>query len=442
MNTEDLKTIAQIGNFSGADVPSYDLLIHCMRCGLCLSVCPTYAIFNQEKASPRGRLALIRAVSEERLDVSEGFGDAMNLCVGCLACQTACPAGVDFGHLLESARQQSEDATKQRRPAIFNRFKDFLVRKVVNSPHGLEPLMPLLRFYQKIGLPKLNLARIIPGPLGDWEKMMPDLADKSIHKELGEFVPADISSGPLRGRVGMLTGCLENTLIAEMGKATIRVLAKNGFDVVFPKEQVCCGALPAHIGELDLAREHARQNIDTFETAGVDYVISDAAGCSAQLKEYGHLLADDENYRERAKAFSKKARDVTEFLAEIMPLRGEMQPLNLKVTYDDACHLLHGQGIHLEPREVIQSLPGLEFVELPESDWCCGSGGTYNLTHVPESNILLDRKIENVRKVDPDVLATANTGCFIQLAAGVKKHKLDVEVLHMVQLVDRAYGKK
>jgi len=417
---------------------SEELLIHCMRCGLCLSTCPTFAIYHSEKASPRGRLALMRSVNDGLLEISDGFHEAMNLCLGCLACQTACPAGVEFGHLLEIARDQAEAHQKTNRSGWMNGMRRWLLTYLLLGPHGLEGWLPFLKIYQSLGLQKLNLARFLPGSLGTWEQMLPPLPWKSAHQALGEIIPAVV---PKRGRVGLLTGCLENTLLAGMCMATARVLTFNGFDVVIPSAQECCGALPGHIGELELARERARKNIEVFEAAGVDVVISDAAGCSAQLKEYGHLLCDDTVYSRRAWQFSSLARDATEFLAEISPLRPGMRELNLRVAYDDPCHLVHAQGITLQPRQLIEAIPGVELVGLPESDWCCGSAGTYNLTHPKEADVLLERKIAHLRELSVDVLATANTGCYIQLAAGTRRFGVDVEVLHVVELLARAYGK-
>jgi glycolate oxidase iron-sulfur subunit len=429
--------LIQIGNYSLEDVPSYDQLVHCMRCGFCLPTCPTYALTKLEFDSPRGRLALMRAVSEGRAEVTEEFADAMDFCLGCLACQTACPAGVPFGHLIEKARQQVENKKKPKRALPLNLLRNFLVKKLLYDPHGLNLLMPFLRLYQATRIDRLNLARLIPGPLGGWERMFPKIPAKSIHSSLGEFVAAN---PPVVGRVGLLTGCIENNILSGMGIATADVLKRNGFEIVIPKKQVCCGALSGHIGELEVAREQARRNIDVFEAAGVEIVISDAAGCSAQLKEYGNLLSGDPVYAERANRFSRNARDITEFLCENLPLREGMRPLNLRVAYDDPCHLIHSQGIYLQPRELINSIPGIEFVELPESSWCCGSAGTYNLTHVEAANDLLKRKMEHLSKLDVDVLATANTGCYIQLAYGLKEHQLDLQVCHIIELVSGAYS--
>jgi glycolate oxidase iron-sulfur subunit len=419
------------------DAPSYEQLIHCMRCGLCLPTCPTYALFKIEKTSPRGRLALMRAVSEERLELTDGFAEAMYLCLGCLACQTACPAGVPYGSLLEQARYQIENAQRTRRSPLVQRARQWLFKHLLYGPDNLEPLMPLLRLYQKIGLHRLNLARFLPGPFGDWERLLPPVQSKSVQRTLGQCLDAN---PPVRGRVGLLAGCLENTLLARMGIATARVLAYNGFEVVIPPRQACCGALPNHLGEREIARQQARDNIQAFEAAGVEVVISDAAGCSAQLKEYGHLLEDDPQYAERAARFAAHAKDVTEFLAEHLPLREGMRPLSMRVAFDDPCHLVHAQGIQSQPRQLLKQIPGLELVELPESTWCCGSAGTYNLTHLQESQALLERKMGHVAKLNIDVLVTANTGCYLQLAKGVKEAGLKIEVLHISELLARAYG--
>jgi glycolate oxidase iron-sulfur subunit len=434
-----LDQMLQFGNFNPIDAPNYDQIVHCMRCGLCLPTCPTYALYHQEKASPRGRLALMRAVSQGYLDVSGGFVEAINLCLGCLACQTACPAGVPYGHLLERARKQAENHQKEKRSPLLNWFRNMLLQRLVYSPHDLENWLPIIRLYQKCGLHRLNLARLLPGAIGDWERMLPTVSDKSASQVLGEFVHA---KPPKRGRVGLLTGCLENSLLSKICIATARVLSINGFDVIIPKHQVCCGALPAHVGDLEIAREQARENIDVFEAAETQVVISDAAGCSAQLKEYGQLLEDDPIYRERARRFARKSRDATEFLAEYLPLREDMYPHPLRVAFDDPCHLIHSQGIHLQPRELIRGIPGVELIELPESSWCCGSAGTYNLTHRREAESLLERKLGHLRDLRVDAVATANTGCYIQLAAGIHKHRMEVQVVHIMELIARAYDER
>ncbi len=413
-----------------------DLLVQCMRCGLCLSTCPTYSIYQTEKTSPRGRLALMNSVNNGFLEISDGFHEAMNLCLGCLACQTTCPAGVEFGFLLEVARDRAEAYQKKQRPKLMNKLRHWIVAELLSDPHGLEPWLPLLRVYQAIGLQNLNLGKYLPGRVGNWENMLPSISKKSVYQTLGEFLPGN---HPKRGRVGLLTGCLENTLLSGMCIATAKVIAQNGFDVVIPPAQECCGALPGHIGELEIARERARKNIEVFDAAGVDVIISDAAGCSAQLKEYGHLLNDDPDYRNRALIFSNKVRDATEFFVENFPLREGMRELPLRVAYDDPCHLIHAQGISVQPRNLIEAIPGVELVETPESDWCCGSAGTYNLTHTTEAEILLKRKIDQLRGLDIDILTTANTGCYLQLSAGVRRYRHDVEVLHVIELIARAY---
>lgn len=417
-------------------VPSYDQLVHCMRCGLCLPTCPTYSIYRDEKASPRGRLALMRAVVEGRLQLADGFEEAMNLCLGCLACQTACPAGVPYGSLLERAREQAEGRHRPRRLHIIAAFRSLLISSLVNTPSLVDRLAPLLRIYQTLGLGRLNLARFLPGPIGGWERMLPVVPKQSAQRRLGRTIAA---VPPVRGKVGLVTGCIENSLLANIPISTAKLLALNGFDVAIPPSQVCCGALPGHLGEIDLARKLARRNIDAFEAEGIEFVISDAAGCSMQLKEYGLLLADDPVYSKRARHFASRACDATEFLASILPLRGMPRSFPMKVAFADPCHLIHGQGIHTQPRQLLETIPGVELVELPESNWCCGSAGTYNLTHVTESEKLLRRKMAHVRSIAPDVLATANTGCMVQLVKGVRESKVDAKLMHIVEIVASAY---
>lgn len=413
-----------------------DLLIQCMRCGLCLATCPTYSLTHMEKDSPRGRLALMWAVKNGEVIITNGYADAINLCLGCLACETACPAGVQYGHLLEEARDEIEYFKEKKRNPIINRFRKWLINNLLRGPHGLEKWMPLLRFYQSTGIQELNITKFLPGPVGDWEQMLPKIPKKSAHEQLKSFLPGEF---PKKGKIGLLIGCLENTLLANMCVATARILVKNGYDVFIPADQECCGALPGHIGDLAAARARAKKNIEVFERANVDFVISDAAGCSAQLKDYGHMFKDDPLYRERAEKFSSIAFDATEFLAEMLPWRGKLKSLNLRVAYDDPCHLVHAQGISSQPRTLLESIPGIELVELPESDWCCGSAGTYNLTHPKESEALLTRKMNFLKEASVDVLVTSNTGCYLQLAAGVRKHRLNVKVLHITEIIYLAY---
>ncbi|MGA2110651.1 MAG: (Fe-S)-binding protein [Anaerolineales bacterium] len=424
------------GYIPGLEAPSYDELFHCMRCGLCLPTCPTFSIYRDEKASPRGRLALMRAVSEGRLGLGEGFVSAMSLCLGCLACQTACPAGVPYGSLLERAREQGEEASKSTRSPLVASLRAWLIRSSAGNPNLTDRLAPLLRVYQAVGLQRLNLCRLLPGPIGGWERLLPMVPRSSAQKQLASGIAA---VPPIRGKVGLLTGCLENSLLANVPVTTARLLSLNGFEVVAPQEQVCCGALPGHLGEMNLARQLARRNIEVFEAAGVDYIVSDAAGCSAQLKEYGQLLEADPGYRDRAGKFAAKVRDATELLASVLPLRGVPQQVEMKVAYDEPCHLVHAQGIRDQPRLLLGCVPGVQLLELPESTWCCGSAGTYNLTHVAEAETLLRRKMQHVRDLAPDVLATANTGCIVQLLKGVRETKSKTRVMHVLEVVALAY---
>ena len=315
-------------------------------------------------------------------------------------------------------------------------LREWLVDSLLSTPSIFDRAAAILRRYQSIGLHRLNLARLLPGPLAGWERLLPLIPASSAQDQVGEVLH---SAAPTKGRIGLLTGCIENRLLPNVLVSTARLLSQNGFDVIVPSGQVCCGALPGHIGEIELARQMARLNIEVFESAKVEFVVSDAAGCSAQLKRYGHLLGSDPNFAERAHRIAAGARDSTELLAGLIPLRGIPSRLETRVAYDDPCHLVHGQAIRDEPRRLLKSVPGLQFVELPESDWCCGSAGTYNLTHVAESEKLLRRKMEHVRRVAPDILATANTGCMLQLAKGVREAHLNIQVRHVVEILADSY---
>jgi glycolate oxidase iron-sulfur subunit len=410
----------------------------CVHCGLCLAYCPTFSLLGTEMDSPRGRIVLIRSLAEGRIALTDSTVQHLDLCLGCRACETVCPAGVPYGELIEAARAEIE---RQRPGGPLRRlFRWLNFDFLLTRPGALAFAAAGLRFYQTSGLRKLaratGLLRLLPGPLASWEPLLPELPAAADRAPLPELTPAQ---GARRARVGLLTGCIQHVAFGPQNRATARVLARNGAEVVTPRDQVCCGALHAHSGERAAAQDLARRAIQVFESAGVDHVIVNASGCGAHMKAYGTLLADDPAWRDRATRFASRVRDISEFLA-MEPLRGPLCPVSRVATYHDPCHVVHGQKIRNQPRALLAQVPGLELVELPEADWCCGSAGTYNLVQPEMARRLQLRKIAHVRETGADTVVTANPGCIIQIAQGLRAAGAHVEVLHLVDVLDLAYG--
>ena len=421
-------------------VHEYDKFLDCVHCGLCLPACPTYTELGVEMDSPRGRIHLMRAYADGRIELTDHFEKHMDGCLDCRACETACPAGVHYGSLVEAAR--AEIAEKRPRSVVDRFLRKLVFEMLLPSRFRLSVAFLPLRAYQALGLQKivriLGLTKLLPSRLRDMESMIPVMPDRAMKGQLRPFMPA---RGKSSHRVGLISGCVMNEMFTHVNTATARVLNENGCDVVIPETQTCCGALQVHSGERTVAESLARRNIDAFEKAEVDTIIINAAGCGAQLKEYGDLLAGDPAYRDRAFAFTNKVRDVHEFLAGI-PVNEEMGTIRARVAYHDACHLAHGQRVREEPRDLLSLIPGLELVELEESDWCCGSAGIYNLTHPEMADRLLVRKMGHVRQAEPDMVATGNPGCILQIQHGVRRDGREIDVLHPVELLDRAYRLK
>jgi len=408
----------------------------CIKCGFCLPKCPTYRETGHESASPRGRIHLMKLVAKGRLRPDEIYAQ-LDGCLGCRACETACPADVKFGKLLEAGREQILDAKPL--PWLRHLGEWMFYAGVLPYLKRLDLAVDLLWVYQASGAQWLVrrscLLHLLSERVAEWEQLLPRIPSPRLRQSLREVTPAE---GHEQRRVGFLAGCIMRSVFARTNRATLRVLARNGCTVITPREQVCCGALHAHHGDLHTARQLARQNLDVWEQRGLEVVITNSAGCGAMLKEYGDLLRDDPVYSQRARAFSRKIQDISEFLAGIT-LDPHLGTLPLRVAYDDPCHLLHGQGISREPRLLLQHIPGVELVPFQEADWCCGSAGVYNLTQPEMSMQLLDRKMRHIAAVSPDVLATGNPGCLLQLTLGVRRAGLPTEVLHPVELLDRAY---
>lgn len=422
--------------FNQPDVPDLDVIRSCVHCGFCLPTCPTYVLTGKERSSPRGRIWLMKAVSEGRMDMMDPIFDyEMSFCLNCRACEAVCPSGVEYGQILEASRAQLERAQNggsvQARAAkgltYGFLFKD--MRRLRAASHGL-------KLYQRSGLQsavrKTGILNLIG--LAEQEMMLPALSDEFLAPR-GQTWPA---IGESRGRVALFTGCIMSTAYADVHQATIRVLNRNGYDVTAVNDQACCGALHVHGGDMDGGRELARQNIDSFDLDSYDAVIINAAGCGAALKEYGHLLHEDSEYAERASAFSAKVKDIAEFLADA-GLSSVPGPLPARVTYQEPCHLAHAQRISAQPRSLLDVIPELELVEMPEASLCCGSAGVYNVTQPDAARELGNRKVDNALSVEPEIIVSANPGCMLQLQGTLRARGVDVEVLHIVELLDRAY---
>ena len=417
---------------------SVDGVNQCVHCGLCLPYCPTFSELATEMDSPRGRIVLIKALAEGRIALTNSAVNHLELCLGCRACETACPSGVPYGQLIEAARAEIE---RQRPGGPLRRlFRWMNFSLLLPHPGMLRLAAAGLRFYQRSGMQRLarasGLLRLLPGPLADWEPLLPELPAAAERAPLPPRIPAE---GPTRATVGLLTGCIQQIAFGAQNRSTARVLAKNGCEVLAPREQSCCGALHAHAGEHETALELARRTIEVFEAAGVEHVIVNTSGCGAHMKSYGTLLVDDPVWRDRARRFAATVKDISEFLAE-RPLRGPLGEVRRTVTYHDPCHVVHGQKIRNEPRALLAQIPGLRVVELREADWCCGSAGTYNLTQPEMARRLQERKIANILAAGAEAVVTANPGCIIQIAQGLRAQGASIEVLHIVEVLDRAYS--
>jgi glycolate oxidase iron-sulfur subunit len=398
----------------------------CVHCGICLPQCPTYRVLGEEMDSPRGRIYLMRAAAEGRVEATETFARHFDLCLGCRACETACPSGVRYGHLLEATRAQLQQRQAPGLRRIFTR----LVFGLFPHVERLGIAVGALRLYQRSGLQRLvratGLLRVAPR-LAAMESLVSSVPDA---ETLPELIPA---RGTARGRVGLLTGCVQRHLYPSINRDTARLLSLAGYDVVVPRVQGCCGALDLHGGRVDEFRARARALTRAFP-ADVDWIVTNAAGCGSTMKEYGHWLDDPDVRR-----FAERTRDVSEILATAELPLGR---LDLTVTYHDACHLAHGQRVRAEPRALLRRIPGLTLVELAESDLCCGSAGVYNLFEPDVAERLLERKIDRIVETGARVVATGNPGCLLQIARGARLRGLDLEVLHPVELLSRSAAKE
>jgi glycolate oxidase iron-sulfur subunit len=421
-------------NFSPHEKPSWDLYSRCVHCGLCLDQCPTYRVLGTEMDSPRGRIYQIVQVDEGRLALSDSFVTHIDRCLGCLNCQTACPSGVAYGSLLERARAQI--AENYKRPLLATWLRNHFYADILPSCGRLARHARFVRFYQRSGLQALARGTGILKLLGiqELDALSPRIDSEFSFSDLGSVFPAESER---RGRVALLIGCVASVAFAELNRTTIRLLTKNGIEVHVPKSQACCGALQLHAGYLDFARDQARRNIDAMLTPEFDAIVSNAAGCGSTLKEYATLLQDDSSYADRARQFTAKAKDINEYLAEVGLLEPKRR-LQVRVTYQDPCHLAHAQGIRNAPRQLLRHI-GAELVESPRPDSCCGSAGVYNVVQNEISMKVLDEKMGFIASVEPQIIATANVGCMLQFRAGVERNEMHAQVVHVVELLNQAY---
>jgi glycolate oxidase iron-sulfur subunit len=417
---------------TGEARPEESRYLNCIRCGLCLSVCPTYREYQKETASPRGRVALTRKGLEGRLELSPNLVEQMYGCFACMACNDACPVGIKPADLALSMRQIDEG----RHPA---KWKQWLFGGLVGHAWRMEWATLPLRLYQRLGLRRLayalGLRRLLPAKLRDLEAMLPRLPQRPLRRVLPEVTPA---RGEEKRRVGFFLGCAQSLLFARESEAALRVLARNGCTVVTPKAVECCGMPARGYGRMDLVIKQARHNIEVFEKLDVECVLTDCATCGSTLKEYAHIFEGDPEWRPRAERFQSKVRDICEFLASI-PLEKPAGRVEGRATYHDPCHLRRAQKVWKEPRKLLALIDGLEFVELPEADWCCGSAGSQLITHYETSWKVLDRKLDNVEKTGADVLASGCPGCRMQLQTGLRRRGRKVRSVHPVALLDEAY---
>jgi glycolate oxidase iron-sulfur subunit len=421
-----------------AERPDYRDFARCVHCGLCLNHCPTYRLWGREADSPRGRIRQMIMVDRGEMPLDSTFVTHIDRCLDCRACETACPSGVEYGKLVELARGRIEK--EYRRPALEQLVRETFYRRLLPFPWRMRAMARLLRFYQKAGLERLAARWGVLKMLGLETRagLMPPIDEKFFSTRATQTFPA---TGERRARVAFFAGCIARMTFTALNQATIRVLQANGCEVVVPGRQWCCGALEVHAGYRDVAREMARRNLDLFLREDFDAIITNAAGCGSTLKEYALLFGPGSAEHERAEKFDGRVKDVTEFLDEL-GLVAPLRELPLRVTYQDSCHLLHGQKVREAPRRLIAAVPGVEFAEMPFSDQCCGSAGVYNVTETETAMELLRKKMEYARSTGAGAIVTANPGCILQLRAGTKTASTGQEVLHVVELLDRALLKK
>ncbi|HEX6772538.1 MAG TPA: heterodisulfide reductase-related iron-sulfur binding cluster [Acidobacteriaceae bacterium] len=421
------------GAYDAHHPPEKKYIDDCVHCGFCLPACPTYVLWGEEMDSPRGRIYMIKKAADGEAPLDERFRLHMDNCLGCMACMTACPSGVQYNKLIEPARAQIERNVPR---SVSERLFRRLIFATFPRPERLRLLALPLLAYQKSGVRWLlrtsGMNRLLPRQLRAMEALLPDVPDRFFERLPSSIRPKKTA----RRRVGMLSGCVQQVFFSHVNAATARVLAAEGCEVIIPREQQCCGALMLHSGLEDHAAALAKKMIAVFEAADVDTVVINSAGCGSTMKEYGHLLRDDPKWAERASAFSAKCKDIAEFLCELEP-QAQRHPLNLRVAYHDACHLQHAQGVHDEPRRLLNQIPDLDIAEIPEATLCCGSAGIFNLLQPDTADQLGSRKVDNLLSTGAEAVASANPGCLLQLVYRLRRRGCKtVRAFHIVELLD------
>lgn len=426
----------QAKGFSGPERPADEDLAKCTRCGLCEQACPTYRDLGVEADSPRGRVFLMKQVADGETDVSAHLAEHLYLCLGCRACETACPSGVPYGRLLEYARYQIEERgelTPKRRG--WRSFRRIAFEQLLPNGSLFALAMWPARLLQRFpGLAAFVRSLPMPRRAHKLLAMIPT-TDRRARGGLPEVIPAE---GVRRARVGLLAGCVMSALFGHVHEAMARVLRHNGCEVIVPRGYRCCGALNVHAGERDIAKAMARDVIDAFAPFDVDAIVLNSAGCGAVMKEYGELLRHDEQYAERGVAFASKVKDITEFLVDL-GIRDDFGKITKRVTYQDACHLAHAQRVRRQPRKLLQSIPGLEYVEMQWADRCCGAAGVYSLTQPEMSARILAEKLDCIERTGADIVTLGNPGCHMQIQAGLMERGSSTQVRHLIEIVDDAY---
>jgi glycolate oxidase iron-sulfur subunit len=430
----DTQRPAKPSSFDAHHAPEKELLSDCVHCGFCLPACPTYVLWGEEMDSPRGRIYMMAKAAQGEASLDQNFRIHMDQCLGCMACMTACPSGVQYNNLIEPTRAQVErNIPRDTADSLFRK----LLFATFPYPARLRLMaMPLL-VYQRSGLQTLvrasGVLKLLPKRLAAMEALLPHVPTRFTWTMPQQVLPV---ASRKRGRVGMLTGCVQQVFFSHVNAATARVLSAEGFEVITPASQPCCGALMLHSGLQDQAAAMARNLIALFEAANVDSIVINAAGCGSTMKEYGQLLRDDPAWASRARAFSEKCKDISEILTGV-PSLAPRHPLPIRIAYHDACHLRHAQGIHRQPRQLLSEIPQLEVAEIAEPTLCCGSAGVYNLLQPEPAQQLGDRKVGHLLDARSQAVVSANPGCLLQLMSGLQRRgERTMPAFHMIELLD------
>lgn len=420
---------------------SYEAANMCVQCGYCLPACPTYESMGNESQSPRGRINLVKMAAEGKIDLQQDLAEPIDLCLGCRACEVACPVNVPYGQIYEAAKEviSLQQKEERKKTSAGTKVRNQVLNNLFPHQNRLRFLGNATWLYQKTGMnkvaQKMKLVNKVSKPMGQFEKILPPVESPFKRYKYGDIFPP---RGTKKMTVAFFPGCIMDAMMSRTNRLTIELLQSVNCEVFIPKGQSCCGALHAHQGSMDEAKELAKANIEAFEASGADYFINNAGGCGAMLREYDHLFKNDAEWHERAKAFVDKTRDITEVLFELGPLPFKKEWDGI-ITYQDSCHLRNVQGVSEQPRELLRSVPGAAFVEMEGSDRCCASGGIYNLLHFDESMEILDEKMKKARETNAKTIVTTNPGCLLQMKLGVKRSGLkNARALHIVEVLAEA----